>query len=73
MLGVMAVLMLAPPRILVRTFRVPRRVLWRTYVHRPDGRPGQRSPSPARCLCLELGLVGPVSRQLWKALGVWER
>src|SRR5207237_1161283 len=24
-----------------------------------------------RRLCVELGLVGPITRQLWKALGIW--
>jgi len=27
--------------------------------------------SKPRRLCVELGLVGPFTRQLWKALGIW--
>lgn len=71
-LGVMAVLMLAPPRSLVRTYRVPRRVLWRTYVTGASARrEAKDAVAKPRRLCLELGLVGPITRQLWRAAGIW--
>jgi hypothetical protein len=71
-LGVMSVLMLAPPRSMVRAYRIPRRVVWRTYVAGASARrEAQDAVSKPRRLCVELGLVGPITRQLWKALGIW--
>src|SRR5205807_6602439 len=71
-LGVMAMLMLAPPRSLVRTYRVPRRVMWRTYVVGASARREmQEAVAKPRRLCVELGLVGPATRLLWKAFGIW--
>ncbi len=72
-LGVMALLMLAPPRSLVRTFRVPRRVLWRTYVVGASARrEAKDAVAKPRRLFVELGLVGPITRLLWRAAGIWE-
>jgi hypothetical protein len=71
-LGVMALLMLAPPRSMVRAYRIPRRVVWRTYVAGESARrEAQDAVSKPRRLCVELGLVGPFTRQLWKLLGIW--
>jgi hypothetical protein len=71
-LGVMALLMLAPPRSMVRAYRVPGRVVWRTYVAGESARrEAQDAVSKPRRLCVELGLVGPFTRQLWKLLGIW--
>jgi len=72
-LGVMAVLMLAPPRSLVRTYRVPRRVLWRTYVAGASARrEAKDAVAKPRRLCVELGLVGPITRQFWRLAGIWD-
>jgi P-aminobenzoate N-oxygenase AurF len=71
-IGVMAMLMLAPPRSLVRTYRIPRRVLWRTYVTGASARrEAKDAVAKPRRLCVELGLVGPITRQLWRAGGIW--
>ena len=70
--GIMAVLMLAPPKSLVRTYRVPRRVLWRTYVTGASARrEAKDAVAKPRRLCVELGLVGPITRQLWRTAGIW--
>jgi len=72
-LGVMAMLMLAPPRSLVRTYRVPRRVRWRTYVTGASARrEAKGAVAKPRRLCVELGLVGPTTRLVWKAFGIWD-
>jgi hypothetical protein len=71
-LGVMALLMLAPSRSQVRTDRVPRRVLRRTYVMGASARRGaQDAVANPRRLCIELGIVGPCTHLLWRALGIW--
>jgi len=72
-LGVMALLMLAPPRSLVRTYRVPRRVLWRTYVAGASARrEAKDAVAKPRRLCVELGLVGPIIRPFWRLAGIWD-
>jgi len=72
-LGVMAGLMLAPPRSLVRRYRVPRRVLWRTYVTGASARlEAKDAVAKPRRLCVALGLVGPITRPFWKLAGIWD-
>lgn len=62
-LGVEALLMPAPSRSLVRTYRVPRRVLWRTSVVGASARrEAAHAVANPRRLCVELGNVGPVTR-----------
>ena len=71
-LGVMARLMFRPPGDLVREFRIPKEVLREAY-DSPEGRRRLRdSVAKTRRLWADLGLVGPFSRQLWKAAGIWE-
>ncbi|MGH9036179.1 MAG: AurF N-oxygenase family protein [Acidimicrobiia bacterium] len=72
-LSVMARLMVLPPGDLVREFRIPRPVLREAYGS-PAGRKALRdSVAKTRNLWRDLGLVGPLSRQLWKAGGIWDR
>jgi hypothetical protein len=70
-LGIMARLMIRPPSDLVREFDIPKDVLRQAFAS-----PGARgtlaeSVAKTRKLWVELGLVGPFSRQLWKAAGIW--
>ena len=70
-LGVMARLMVRPPGDLVREFNIPKDVL-RAAFDSPEGRQTLAdSVTKTRKLWVELGLVGPISRRLWKATGVW--
>ncbi len=72
-LSVMARLMVLPPGDMVRHFNIPRPVLRQAYGS-PAGRQALRdSVAKTRNLWRDLGLVGPVSRQLWKAGGIWDR
>jgi hypothetical protein len=72
-LSVMARLMVLPPGDLVREFGIPRKVLREAYGC-PEGRGALRdSVAKTRNLWRELGLVGPVSRQLWKMGGIWDQ
>lgn len=72
-LSVMARLMVLPPGDMVRHFDIPRPVLRQAYGS-PAGRKALRdSVAKTRNLWRDLGLVGPVSRQLWKAGGIWDR
>lgn len=71
-LGIMALLMLAPPRRMVRTYDIPSDVLREAYLDNPVAK--QRtcdSVRKVRKLCRELGIVNVVSKQIWKRLGIW--
>lgn len=71
-LGVMARLMLRPSPQIVRRHAIPRATLRQVYRH-PDNRAEMlASLRKVRSLCDELGLVTPVTRRVWKALGVWQ-
>ena len=71
-LGTMARLMLYPPSDLVREFRIPRRVR-REAFRSPQGRQLLKdSVAKTRGLWVELGLVPPPARALWRAAGIWE-
>lgn len=70
LLGIMTRLMLQPPRELQQRFRMPRAVAQevRTSTH---GRALQRdSVAKPRQLCEDLGLMNPLSRQIWRAFGM---
>ena len=71
-LGIMARLMLWPPGDLIRTFDVPRDVV-RAANRGPAGRQLLKdSVSKTRKLFVELGLITPLSKALWKAVGLWD-
>ncbi|MGH9002613.1 MAG: diiron oxygenase, partial [Acidimicrobiia bacterium] len=71
-LGVMARLMIRPPGDLVREFGIPKDVL-RSAFDAPEARRTlAESVAKTRRLWVELGLVGPISRRLWTAAGIWE-
>ena len=71
-LGIMARLMLQPPGDLVRHFGVPGDVV-RSANRSPAGRRLLRdSVAKTRKLFTGLGLVTPLSKPLWKAVGLWD-
>ena len=72
-LGLMAPLMLRPSKQIARTYGIPRAVIREAYSRNPVHRSNMREAlGKVRDLCVELGLVTPVSRRLWQALGLWE-
>ncbi|GIU84602.1 MAG: hypothetical protein KatS3mg008_1377 [Acidimicrobiales bacterium] len=71
-LGVMAQLMMRPSPFVVREFAIPRSALRKAYDDNPAHRAGvAESLSKVRRLCGELGLVNPVSKMIWRVLGIW--
>ena len=71
-LGIMARLMLWPSGDLVRHYGVPRDIV-RTANRSPQGRQLLKdSVAKTRKLFVELGLITPFSKRLWKAAGLWD-
>jgi len=72
-LGTMAQLMMQAPRSLIRRFDVPADVVREAYrdnpVHRQKTKDAVRK---VRRLAREIGIVGPVSRRIWKVFGIWD-
>ncbi|MFC5748227.1 AurF N-oxygenase family protein [Actinomadura rugatobispora] len=71
-LGWMARIMLSPPGPMVRHFDIPKDVVREAYrdgVHLDEI---SDSVGKVRDLMHELGLITPVNRLLWKALGIWD-
>jgi hypothetical protein len=65
--------MMRPPKDLVRRYAIPKDVLREAYPR--DGTAAQAvqdSLRKVRELLDELGLVGPVSKRLWKRLRLWD-
>jgi para-aminobenzoate N-oxygenase AurF len=71
-LGIMASLMLSPPRHLVKRYGIPRRVLKEAYGSPEARAEARRSLRKVRQLCVELGLVTRISKPIWKLFGIWE-
>jgi hypothetical protein len=72
-LSVMAGVMMRPPKHLVETYGVPKSALAEAY--RRGGPPEQEvkvSRRKVRRLMVELGLVNPVTKELWKRLRSWD-
>ncbi|MGI5164800.1 AurF N-oxygenase family protein [Spirillospora sp. CA-253888] len=69
---VMAIVILTPPAAMGRTFDIPKDVLKSVYWESQESRDALADAvSGIRELCVEIGLVNPVSKRLWKALGIW--
>jgi hypothetical protein len=69
----MAQLMMKPSPGMVRTFDIPRATLRQAFGTNPDHRARTRdSLRKVRRLSREIGIVGPVTRRLWSALGIWD-
>jgi hypothetical protein len=68
-----ASVMLRPPRHLVRAYGVPDAVLREAYGPWSQGRQDARdSLRKVRMLLVELGLVTPAAKSLWRRLGIWD-
>jgi hypothetical protein len=73
-LGTMAALMLRSSPEVVKTYRIPKEVLREAYAGNPASRQYVvDSLRKVRELCIELGLINPVSRSIWRAFGIWPR
>ncbi|GAA0363350.1 diiron oxygenase [Microbispora corallina] len=72
-IGVMARIMLSPPASLIAAFRIPDDVVREVYTDNPAAAAEIReSVGRTRELCAELGMVNPVSRRLWRIMGIWD-
>src|SRR5207247_10425361 len=70
-LGQMASLMLRPSKAVVRTYRIPRSVIKEAYKDNPEARQYVRdSLRKVRNLCVNLGIVTPPAKRLWRAFGI---
>jgi hypothetical protein len=69
----MASVMMRPPKELVKRYGIPKEALQEAY-HRggPAEQAVRDSLRKVRELLVELGLVGPVGKRLWKALRLWD-
>jgi hypothetical protein len=72
-LGQMAGMMLKPSKSMVREFGIPKSVIKEAFDDNPQARQFVKdSIKKVRNLCVELRIVSPVSKQLWKAFGIWD-
>ena len=72
-LGQMAAMMLRPSKSMIRQYGIPKSVIKEAYDDNPQARQFVKdSIRKVRNLCVELGIVTPVSKQLWKAFGIWD-
>jgi len=72
-LGTMAQIMMQAPSDLIERFDIPAEVVREAYVDNP----GHRAETvvalrKVRRLARELGIVNPVSKLVWKGLGIWD-
>jgi hypothetical protein len=73
LLGVMAKQMLLPPVAIQRRFGLPADQA-KALATSPEARASVReSLGKVRRLCVELGLVTPMTKPLWRAAGIWSR
>ena len=72
-LATMASVMMRPPKHLVRRYDIPKSVLEEAYrKNGPAAQAVRDSLRKVRELLVDLGLVGPVSKRLWKRFGIWD-
>ncbi len=72
-LATMASVMMRPPRHLVREYRIPKAVLRQAYGKGTPSRQQVRdSLRKVRSLLVDLDLVSPTSKRLWKAADIWD-
>jgi hypothetical protein len=72
-LATMASVMMRPPRHIVRAYDVPQVVIDEAYGPGTPSRQQVRdSLRKVRALLVDLGLVTPVSRRLWKGFDIWD-
>jgi hypothetical protein len=72
LLGLMSATMLEPSSEMVKTYRIPKAVLREAY-GTPEAKQGLKDAvAKVRRLCVELGLVTPLTKPIWKRLGIWD-
>jgi len=72
-LGVMAGVMMRPPREIVRTYAIPSDVIDEAYgPGTPSRQEVRNSLRKVRTLLTDLGLVTRSSKMLWRRLGIWD-
>ncbi|MFI6496689.1 diiron oxygenase [Nonomuraea typhae] len=72
-LGIMARIMLAPPGPMIRRFNIPPHVVREVYLRNPAASAEIRdSVGKTRELCSQVGLINPLTRRIWKVMGIWE-
>jgi hypothetical protein len=72
-LGTMAQIMMQAPSDMITRFEIPAEVVREAYVDNPDHRAETVvALRKVRRLACELGIVTPVSKPVWKALGIWD-
>jgi hypothetical protein len=72
-LGTMAGMMLRPSKSMIREYGIPKAVIKEAFDDNPEARQFVRdSIRKVRNLCVELGIVTPTSKLLWKAFGIWD-
>jgi hypothetical protein len=72
-LGQMAGQMLFVPPVVVRTYGIPKDVLRQAYFDNPEARQFVKdSLRKVRELAVDIGIVTPLSRRIWKRFGIWD-
>ncbi|MCU1464010.1 MAG: hypothetical protein JWO37_4085 [Acidimicrobiales bacterium] len=72
LLGVMSGAMLEPSSQMIATYRIPKPVVKEAF-STPEARQGLKDAvAKVRRLCVELGLVTPLTRPIWRRLGIWD-
>jgi hypothetical protein len=71
-LGLMARIMLAPPGAMVRYFGIPKDVIREAYRDESWAAELKNCVAKVRELAAEIGMMDPVSKQVWRAVGLWE-
>ncbi|NUR91218.1 MAG: diiron oxygenase [Nonomuraea sp.] len=70
-LGVMARIMLSPPGAMIRLFKVPPQVVREVYTDNPAAKQEiHDSVGKTKELCKEVGLMNPLTRRIWKVMGI---
>jgi hypothetical protein len=71
-LGQMASQMLVPPPQIVRTYAIPRSVIRAAYAKTEAHQYVKDALRKVRDLAVELGIVPPHARLLWRRFGIWD-
>ena len=73
-LAVMAQLMMRPSSQIIRTYGIPAEVIREAYTNNPEHRRKTlEALHKVRELLMEVGVVTPSSKRLWRWLGIWQR
>ena len=71
-LAIMAQLMMRPSGQIIRTYGIPDEVIREAYTNNPEHRRKTlEALHKVRELLVEIGVVTPSSRRLWRWLGIW--